>query len=200
MARQKNRKLRGNAGSEHEAPSLRDGFSRLGPTIPRWVAPQQKPNSVSPGNMKHNPKTIVCNFKTSQTRPPALGDEKSANRSNSPLPLHNKEAITDRNPTNHWLVSTRPSVAGFNAPRESSVEPLLPLSNARAGCTSGRRGRRADTLVVPPHAVKDRDVLHLPGYQHKAGPQECENPQGGDDQFDQHGERRPPPNDRDTQK
>jgi hypothetical protein len=33
--------------------------------------------------------------------------------------LHNKEAITDRNPTNHWLVSTRPALAGFNAPRDT---------------------------------------------------------------------------------
>jgi hypothetical protein len=87
MARQKNRKLRKNAGSEHEAPSLRDGFSRLGLVIPRWVAPQQKPNSVSPGNRKHNLKTIVCNFKTSQTRPPALGDEKSAKSFQQPLAI-----------------------------------------------------------------------------------------------------------------
>jgi len=40
---------------------------------------------------------------------------------------HQQAEITGTNPTTHWLVSTRPSVAGINAPRDSeAIRPGQP--------------------------------------------------------------------------
>ena len=105
------------------------------PGYPSLGCSSAEPNSVSPGNRKHTmPENRAGRIPakrahretcrstrsdTSQTRPPAPGDSETRKiRSDRPLPTSKFEEITGRNPTNHWLVSTRPSVAGFNAPRD----------------------------------------------------------------------------------
>ena len=109
------------------------------PGYPLLGCSSAEPNSVSPGNRKHTLRKRRAGSDTSQTRPPgntsivAVGYQPNAPtgsrqsgtrkiRSNRPLPTCKFEEITGRNPTNHWLVSTRPSVAGFNAPRDTYTE------------------------------------------------------------------------------
>ena len=118
MTRQKNgfagkRQARGTT-----APAVRVHSPAL-PGYPLLGCSSALPNSVSPGNMKHNPKQSSATSKPAKRahRLPATAETRKI-LPTAPCQSVNQEEITGRNPTIHWLVSTRPSVAGFNAPRD----------------------------------------------------------------------------------
>jgi hypothetical protein len=78
--------------------------------------------------------------------------------------LHNKEAITDRNPTNHWLVSTRPALAGFNAPRDSArrwlAEMQVKINDLHAE-VNGVESSLKETEAVDESVLSDHQRLVL---------------------------------------
>ena len=107
------------------------------PGYPLLGCSSAEPNSVSPGNMKHTmhgkragryqpngpPGNVSIDASGYQPNAPT-GSWRSWNPQNPydwPLPMGKLEEITGRNPTNHWLVSTRPSVAGLSRPATTGV-------------------------------------------------------------------------------
>ena len=122
-------------GPGQSCPRPAGSFSRLGLAIPCWVAPQQ-----SPTPFRQAIRSILCKRTEWARYQPNAPTGKHVNRRDQvpakrahrlrqcrnpqnpcdrPLPTCRFGEITGRNPTNHWLVSTRPSVAGFNAPRDN---------------------------------------------------------------------------------
>lgn len=60
------------------------------------------------------------------------------NPSDRPLPTRDQEEITKTIPTIHWLVLTRPSVAGINAPRDTRAEQMSQSNTHRPQCIHPR--------------------------------------------------------------
>jgi len=60
-------------GPEQQGPGPVRVHSPALPGYPSLGCSSAVPNSVSPGNMKHNLEKVVSELKTSQTRPPGTG-------------------------------------------------------------------------------------------------------------------------------
>ncbi len=86
------------------------------------------PNSVSPGKVKDSSKCSRWQTRLHNQPNAPTGSRQRHGPQNPPdrtLPTYQQEDISGRNPTIHWLVSTRPSVAGINAPRDNQDAQTL---------------------------------------------------------------------------